>query len=83
MKTYLAPQDIIKMNLELQTVQRGLYKLGVYKTSIDLITSEKFLTNFKVWDSARQDEFTKLVSGGRKYYNVIKGFLNKKHENAI
>lgn len=77
MKTLYSPQDIIEMNLELQTVQRGLHKLGVYNPSIDLILSEKFLNNFQLWDETRRDEFIKLVGGGRKYYKMIKGFLTK------
>lgn len=78
MKTFFKPQDIIKMNLELQTVQRELHKLGVYKPSYDVITSERFLNNFKLWDEPRREKFTKLICGGQKYYNIIKGFLNKK-----
>lgn len=84
MKTYLKPQDIIKMNLELQTVQRGLTQLGVYKHSVEVITSEKFLKNFQLWEAAKQEKFTRLVSGGAKYYKTIKGFLTKeKYENVI
>ncbi len=77
MKTYFKPQDIIKMNLELQTVQRGLNRLGIYKPSVELFTSARFLNNFKLWDEPRREEFTKLVSGGKKYYNAVKGFLIK------
>ncbi len=77
MKTLLKPQDIIKMNLELQTVQRGLHKIGVFRPSIELITSEKFLNNFQLWEEPRRETFMKLISGGRGNYNKVKGFLIK------
>lgn len=81
--TTLTTEDIITQNLELQSIQRELVKFGVFKPSISLFKTPKFLNSFKIWDDVKKENFLKLI-GGRRNYKQVKQYLeNYQHLDTI
>lgn len=83
-----APEDIIKNNLNLQTVQRNLRQYGVLKPTFEVVTNPNFLTkNYDNWTIDKKNNFISLL-GGRVQFKKIKKYIesierNKEYEKAI
>ena len=68
-------EDIIKGNLDLQTIQRSLRSYGVLKPTFEVITSQNFLKNvYDNWDEEKRKNFINLL-GGRAQFKKIKNYI--------
>lgn len=77
---YLAfPIDaIISANLQMQTIQRELYKLGIRNPSLQILKDSRFLNQYNSWEEGKKNSFLKLI-GGNANYKKTKNFI----ENLI
>jgi len=70
-------EDVIKANLDTQTVQRTLKsKFGLLKSSFENIFSDKYMSYYKGWPEEKRKEFA-LVIGGKVNFKKTKFFIEK------
>jgi hypothetical protein len=65
---------IIQANLEMQTIQRELNKLGIKNPSLITFRNPNFLNQYNCWNEEKQNNFIKLI-GGNANYKKTKGFI--------
>lgn len=65
---------IIQANLEMQTIQRELNKLGIKNPSLNTFKNKNFLNQYSSWSEEKQNIFIKLI-GGNANYKKTKGFI--------
>lgn len=81
-------KDIIKSNLELQTIQRSLRSYGIMNPTFEVVTSQNFLKNvYDNWDEEKRKGFINLL-GGRVQFKKIKNYIEsiertKNYEKAV
>lgn len=76
-------KDIIKNNLELQTIQRSLKEYGVLRPSFEVVTNSKFLSAYyDNWDKDKQNKFIFLL-GGRVQFKKIKKYIESIERNKL
>lgn len=74
-------EDVIKANLETQTVQRTLKeKFGLLKSSLDVLTNKKYISNYTYWPEEKKKEFITII-GGKVNFKKTKYFIEGKIEN--
>lgn len=59
--------SIIQANLEMQTTQRELTKLGVKKPCLNAFKNKNFLNQYNGWNEQKQNTFIKLIGGNANY----------------
>jgi hypothetical protein len=65
---------IIQANLEMQTIQRELNKLGIKNPSLITFRNPNFLNQYNSWNEEKQNNCIKLI-GGNANYKKTKGFI--------
>lgn len=73
-------ESIISANLCLQTTQRTLsqdYK--IYSPKLETLTSDKFISIYKTWDTKKKEEFAQIIVG-KLNLKKAKSFFDKKLE---
>lgn len=74
-------EDIIKGNLNLQSIQRSLKDYGVLKPTFEVVTNPKFLKNvYDNWTQERRNSFIHLL-GGRVQFKKIKRYIDSIERN--
>ena len=58
---------IIQANLEMQTIQRELNKLGIKNPSLATFKNPNFLNQYNSWNEEKQNIFIKLIGGNANY----------------
>jgi hypothetical protein len=76
-RTLIFPlEQTIESNLSLQTTSKKLCEqFKIYKPSLALFKSKRFLNYFTTWDEQRKKDFI-LTIGGIKNYKKTKSFLD-------
>lgn len=68
-------EQVIELNLSLQTTSKKLSNLyKIYKPSLSLFKSKRFLDYFNTWDDQKKKDFIVTI-GGTKNYKRTKEFL--------
>lgn len=68
-------ESIIEDNLNMQSVQRELYDLGIFLPSAELFKRPDFRYNiYNNFTKEQKRKFLKLV-GGVKYFNLVKRLI--------
>lgn len=71
-------EDVIKANLDTQSVQRTLKnKFGLLKSSFDIVFNDKYLSYYKTWPEEKKKEFIATI-GGKANFKKTKFFLENK-----
>jgi hypothetical protein len=74
-------EDIIKANLEAQSVQKTLKtKFGLSKFSFDTVFNNRYISNYPKWPEEKRTEFISTI-GGRANFNKTKNFIEEKIRN--
>lgn len=75
-KTLIFPlEQVIELNLSLQSTSKKLSNLyKIYKPSLSLFKSKRFLDYFNTWDDQKKKDFIVTI-GGTKNYKRTKEFL--------
>jgi hypothetical protein len=74
-------EDVIKANLETQSVQKTLKeKFGLLKSSFDVLTNSRYISNYLVWPEDKKKEFI-LTIGGKVNFKKTKSFIEEKIQN--
>lgn len=66
--------SVIKANLEMQTIQRELTKLGFRNPSLETFKNKNFLDRYNTWNDEKKNSFLKLI-GGSANYKKTKSFI--------
>jgi hypothetical protein len=66
--------SVIKANLEMQTIQRELIKLGFRNPSLETFKNKNFLDRYNTWNDEKKNSFLKLI-GGSANYKKTKSFI--------
>ena len=73
-------ENIIEANIGLQTIQSILkVKYNIFRPSVGLLTSDKFINVYRNWDSEKKDGFVRTVAG-RANFKKAKLFYESKSE---
>ena len=73
-------ENIIEANIGLQTIQSILKaKYNIFRPSVGLLTSDKFINVYRNWDSEKKDGFVRIVAG-RANFKKAKLFYESKSE---
>lgn len=76
-------EDVIKANLDTQTVQRALKnKFGLLKSSFDTVFSNKYISYYNTWPEDKRKEFI-ITIGGKANFRKTKSFIEEKQGNKI
>ena len=76
-------EDVIKANLETQSVQRALKeKFGLLKSSFDVLTNTRYMSNYSTWPEEKRKEFI-ITIGGKVNFKKTKSFIEEKQGNKI
>jgi len=76
-------EDVIKANLETQSVQRALKeKFGLIKSSFDVLTNLRYISNYTKWPEEKRKEFI-LTIGGKVNFKKNKYFIEGNIQNDI
>lgn len=67
---------VISANLEMQTIQRELYKFGVKNPSLNSLKDNRFINQYNSWTEDKKNTFIKLI-GGNANYKKTKTFIEK------
>lgn len=71
-------EDVIKANLETQSVQRALKdKFGLLKSCFDTVFSDRYISNYQTWPEEKRKEFISTI-GGRANFMKTKNFIEQK-----
>lgn len=74
-------EDVIKANLEVQSVQRTLKeKFGLLKSSFDVLTNTRYISNYLMWPDEKKKEFIVTI-GGKVNFKKTKSFIEEKIQN--
>jgi hypothetical protein len=74
-------EDVIKANLETQSVQRALKeKFGLLKSSFDVLTNTRYISNYLIWSKDKQKDFIVTI-GGKVNFKKTKSFIEEKIGN--
>jgi hypothetical protein len=74
-------EDVIKANLETQSVQRALKeKFGLLKSSFDVLINTKYISNYIKWPEDKQKDFIVTI-GGKVNFKKTKSFIEEKIGN--
>lgn len=74
-------EDVIKANLETQSVQRTLKeKFGLLKSSFDVLTNTRYISNYLKWPEEKRKEFIVAI-GGKVNFKKTKSFIEGKIQN--
>lgn len=74
-------EDVIKANLEIQSVQRTLKeKFGLLKSSFDVLTNDRYISNYLRWPDEKKKEFIVTI-GGKVNFKKTKSFIEEKIQN--
>jgi hypothetical protein len=74
-------EDVIKGNLDLQSIQRSLREYGIIKPTFEVVTNPKFLTNvYDNWTQEKRNSFIHLL-GGRVQFKKIKKYIDSIERN--
>jgi len=71
-------EDIIKANLDAQSVQRVLRnKFGLLKSSFEVLTNSKYISNYLGWPEEKKKEFI-ITIGGKVNFKKTKYFIEER-----
>lgn len=71
-------EDIIKANLDVQSVQRVLRnRFGLLKSSFDVLTNSKYIVNYLNWPEDKRKEFI-ITIGGKVNFKKTKSFIEER-----
>ena len=74
-------EDVIRANLDTQSVQKTLReKFGLLKSSFDVLTNSRYISNYLVWPEDKKKEFI-LTIGGKVNFKKTKSFIEEKIQN--
>lgn len=74
-------EDVIKANLDVQSVQRTLRdKFGLIKSSFDVLTNTKYISNYLNWPEDKKKEFI-ITIGGKVNFKKTKSFIEERLSN--
>jgi len=74
-------EDVIKANLETQSVQRALKeKFGLLKSSFEVLTNTRYISNYLIWPKEKQKDFIVTI-GGKVNFKKTKSFIEEKIGN--
>jgi hypothetical protein len=74
-------EDVIKANLETQSVQRALKeKFGLLKSSFDVLTNTRYISNYLRWPEDKRKDFIVTI-GGKVNFKKTKSFIEEKIGN--
>jgi hypothetical protein len=71
-------EEVIKANLDVQSVQRKLRnEFGLIKSSFDVLTNSKYISNYLNWPEEKKKEFI-ITIGGKVNFKKTKSFIEGK-----
>lgn len=74
-------EEVIKANLDTQTVQKTLReKFGLLKSSFDVLTNSRYISNYLKWPEQKRNEFLVTI-GGRVNFKKAKFYIEGKIQN--
>ena len=76
-------EDVIKANLETQSVQRALKEnFGLLKSSFDVLTNARYIANYSTWSEEKRKQFI-ITIGGKVNFKKTKFFIEEKQGDKI